>query len=222
MAERTCTLPNCDTTIGRHGARGMCPLHYFRWWRNGDPQPELPAQRASVATVCEVADCGKDRYSNSRMCVTHHMRRWRYGDPLVDKQHRKGACKIDGCGKPHSSLGWCTQHYTRWVRHGDPLVTHPNARYSDRRYRRIKRPSHPLACRDGTVALHRFVLYEAIGPGAHPCQWCSMLVAWEKSYPQDPDALVVDHLDWNRANNALTNLVPSCSPCNTGRQGCAS
>jgi hypothetical protein len=30
-------------------------------------------------------------------------------------------------------------------------------------------------------------------------------------------ALVVDHLDGDRYNNALNNLVPACSSCNTAR-----
>lgn len=174
----------------------------------------------STATMCEIEGCEKPRYRHSCMCITHMMRKHRYGDPLVIKRQR-GACKIDGCEKPHSGLGWCKKHLTRWTRHGDPLAIYPNARYPDRRYRRVKRLGHPLAGKDGGVALHRLVLYEAIGPGEHPCHWCSTLVDWSKRYPADQAALVVDHLDWNRANNQLANLVASCPPCNSTRQAVA-
>lgn len=218
MSQRTCAATPCVEPVGPHGARGWCLLHYGRWRKYGDPRAGVPNQRHYAETLCELADCEKPRYGTSRMCVTHHMRRWRYGDPLADKQKRRGVCKIEGCGAPHSSLGWCKKHYTRWERHGDPLAVYPKARYPDRRYRSVRRRGHPLARRDGSVALHRFVLYEAIGPGAHPCHWCGTLVEWEQPYPQSVAALVVDHLDWNRANNQLTNLVPSCSRCNTTRQ----
>lgn len=32
----SCTIDNCDRTTGRHGARGMCSMHYKRWRSNGD------------------------------------------------------------------------------------------------------------------------------------------------------------------------------------------
>ncbi|WP_336715353.1 HNH endonuclease [Arthrobacter sp. USHLN218] len=37
MQDRTCTIADCDTPIGKRGARGYCPKHYrrFRVW--GDP-----------------------------------------------------------------------------------------------------------------------------------------------------------------------------------------
>lgn len=31
-------------------------------------------------------------------------------------------CSVEGCGKPHSALGWCRQHYIRFRRHGNPLT----------------------------------------------------------------------------------------------------
>lgn len=34
---KTCTLPNCAAPIGRHGAKGYCPMHYKRYRANGDP-----------------------------------------------------------------------------------------------------------------------------------------------------------------------------------------
>lgn len=46
---------------------------------------------------------------------------------------------------------------------------------------------------------------------------CQMLVCWDLTFPQDPTALVVDHLDHDGLNNDATNLVPSCGPCNLAR-----
>jgi hypothetical protein len=53
-------------------------------------------------------------------------------------------------------------------------------------YARVFRPGHPLARKDGYVALHRFVVYEAgvdVPPGYH-----------------------VHHKNGNRSDNRLTNL----------------
>lgn len=41
-------------------------------------------------------------------------------------------------------------------------------------------------------------------------------VTWEILHPRK-GALTVDHLDGDRTNNALSNLVPSCHPCNAAR-----
>ncbi|WP_454044393.1 hypothetical protein [Cellulosimicrobium sp. Marseille-Q8652] len=36
---------------------------------------------------------------------------------------RPDTCTIDGCDKPHKSLGYCMAHYHRYRRHGDPLAS---------------------------------------------------------------------------------------------------
>lgn len=78
-------------------------------------------------------------------------------------------------------------------------------------------PTHPLCDGRGAVSVHRRVLYDAIGGGAHPCHWCQRAVHWRVRVASPrPDDLVVDHLDGNRANNDLANLVPSCQACNMG------
>lgn len=80
----------------------------------------------------------------------------------------------------------------------------------------LKRPDHPLAPPSGQIPAHRVALYDLIGPGPHPCHWCSTPVDWS-SHVTAKGALVVDHLDGNGKNNAPDNLVPSCHPCNTKR-----
>ena len=81
-------------------------------------------------------------------------------------------------------------------------------------------PNHPLATASGTVSVHRFILYEKIGPGPHPCHWCGKMIHWttrRQGEKAKVDELVVDHLDNNPVNNAPANLVPSCHLCNTSR-----
>lgn len=75
----------------------------------------------------------------------------------------------------------------------------------------------------GTVLEHRWVLFQALGEGRHDCEWCGHGVAWEIAHRTNGsdeerwDALVVDHEDGDRANNALGNLRASCSWCNSNR-----
>jgi hypothetical protein len=72
-------------------------------------------------------------------------------------------------------------------------------------YVREKRPDHPLA-QAGWVRLHRAVLYDALGPGEHPCWRCGTPVAWGAG-------LEPDHIDRDRLDNQLANLRPACRAC---------
>lgn len=72
------------------------------------------------------------------------------------------------------------------------------------------------------------VLFDAIGPGEHPCHWCGWPVSWDVVYRAGSDvlaerweALIADHLDGDRANNDPANLVPSCPYDNSNRGGMA-
>lgn len=123
-------------------------------------------------------------------------------------------CEIEDCDKPRyqQSLMCCT-HKMRKHRYGDPLVS------KDRRgrtystshgYVKQGRPDHPLSNAKGEVYVHRATLYDSIGPGAHSCHWCGGEVTWGID-------LEVDHVDSDRSNNELSNLVPSCHGCNTRR-----
>ena len=76
---------------------------------------------------------------------------------------------------------------------------------------------HPIAPPSGTVAECRLVLYDKIGPGPHPCEWCGEGVDWMPGDMAHPAALVADHLDWDHHNNDPANLVPSCRQCNAHR-----
>lgn len=83
-----------------------------------------------------------------------------------------------------------------------------------RRYRMEKRAGHPVAMSDGSVYVHRAVLYDKIGPGPHPCHWCGETVTWGA---QGQYGLSVAHLDDDVTNNEPGNLVPVCYRCRHGR-----
>lgn len=76
---------------------------------------------------------------------------------------------------------------------------------------------HPLSYVGGQVAEHRRVLFDSIGPGSHPCHWCGIQVTWQVKQYNRIGNLIVDHVDGDRWNNRLGNLVPSCGRCNTRR-----
>jgi len=84
--------------------------------------------------------------------------------------------------------------------------------YFSRGYRYLTgQYGHPIASKTGVVQEHRKILYDAIGPGVHPCHWCGKDLTWQVS-------LHVDHKDGDKTNNDRLNLVPSCQPCNTRRK----
>lgn len=137
------------------------------------------------------------------------------------------ACPVAGCvnarGRRRSTSEYaamCWAHMTRKARHGDIDPTRPvkirtgAPSHHGNGYLAVHIPGHPLADKSGRVFAHRKVLFDAIGPGAHPCHRCGKSVVWSDPFPH---GLVVDHRDHDRANNDPANLAPSCHPCNVSR-----
>jgi hypothetical protein len=154
------------------------------------------------------------------LCQLHYNRR--YGEI---RKARAAPCSVDGCDGPEKARGLCGKHYWRLTRRG-ALVDPPNPgrRYvmSDGYTISTVEAGHPLAIGKrveyGRVRVleHRVVLYEAIGPGPHGCHWCGSQIDWLPAFASKE--LTVDHVNWDRADNSVTNLVPSCRPCNVKRQ----
>lgn len=169
--------------------------------------------RARVCRQCGVSfqyeiGIGKDRYLCSDFC--------RLRARAVHAK-MKPLCVVDGC-KNHRgySSGICNACYTRLKRTG----TLERRRFVYRcvttnGYIKASAVDHPLATR-GYVYEHRMILFDAIGNGPHPCYWCTAPVQWIKG-ACSKGALVVDHLDGDKQNNALGNLVPACNRCNANR-----
>lgn len=173
-------------------------------------------------TQCQVSECERQVYRRG-VCPLHYRRWLKHGDPLhpVRVQSYAGReCAVDGCTDRAYVRGWCSKHYQRWKANGDPLATQRRERGSGsinvQGYKIVTAPGHPLANARGTLE-HRIVLYDTIGPGEHPCHWCSKLVTWDVTTPADPRALVSDHLDFDKLNNDPANLVPACWACNIAR-----
>lgn len=206
MVERICTTDGCTKKVL---GRGMCSAHYNRW------------RRAHFDRLCTGPDCTEAGVTRG-LCSKHYQRFQTHGDTDEHPRRRAPVCSVDGCERPgNSGRGLCSMHRRRYKRNGTtetrPVGEAPPLRVGS--YSRVfVGRDHPLAHSRGTVWKHRLALYEATGPGYHPCHWCGAAVCWESRWPKGSDGLCVDHLDNNRSNNDPANLVPSCGRCNVSRQ----
>lgn len=172
--------------------------------------------------MCSVDGCGRGARKMG-MCELHYRRTKKNGHPDVVRKPGPRpthyGCMADGCSRPHSSGGYCNVHYLRIRNSGSlELVERPRVGSIDGGgYRLLGWKGHPLAVGQGQVRQHRAVLFDHIGHGPHPCHWCGAEVRWDLTWPRDRLALVVDHVNFDRQDNSLDNLVPSCQPCNFAR-----
>lgn len=177
--------------------------------------------------ICAVGSCDRKRAKGRSLCPGHQGRKSKKGDVQAHIPLRLGIetlCRVDGCDRPrHGKNTLCSGHHDRQTRLGDPQADKPLRKMGtpgsgtvQNGYTADWLPDHPLAGRSGRVRRHRAVLFDAIGPGAHPCHWCSRSVDWSIPWTE-VEGLVVDHLDGDTQNNDRANLVASCNPCNAGR-----
>lgn len=54
MAKRTCSIDGCDSDVN---ARGLCPMHYSRWKRFGDPNLQRTAADRFWPKVQKTGNC---------------------------------------------------------------------------------------------------------------------------------------------------------------------
>lgn len=92
--------------------------------------------------------------------------------------------------------------------------------YADPRgYIRYVGYKHPASTPSGITGYHRIVLWDKLDGQDAVCHWCDKQLYWGKTYPQDNDALCVDHLNLDKSDNSPENLVPTCAVCNVTRPG---
>ena len=154
---------------------------------------------------CKIPKCSKIADSHE-MCQMHNWRLRHYGDPLREPVTK--LCSVKGCSRKHKAHGLCSLHLRRH-KNGIPL-DYIKPVLEAKRYRQRTLRTHPLANAIGRVYEHRMVLFDSIGFLAVPCFWCGKKLVFK-------DNLFVDHLNHDRHDNRIQNLVPSCNNCNAGR-----
>lgn len=128
-------------------------------------------------------------------------------------------CNIEGCERKHLANGLCDTHNKRRIRGtnmNDPVRQYGDYTETAEGYLALYGIDHPLSRKRGYIKVHRMVLYDSIGDGPHPCHWCGTMLKWTTE-KHDQTRLCVDHIDGDRKNNTLSNLVPSCLNCNIRR-----
>jgi hypothetical protein len=154
----------------------------------------------------------RENHSYCRSCAAAYMRLHRRGELPV----RALVCIVAECGRPVHGRGLCNLHRLRLARTGN--IEARQRLLDPKRYKLVTRPDHPLAhAGTGRVYVHRMVLFDQIGWMPVPCFWCGRRVQWSTVQPMPEDALIADHLDHDRHNNDIANLVPSCNSCNPAR-----
>ena len=136
------------------------------------------------------------------------------------KKPGRPPCSVDGCVRPLYCRGKCLMHYNRELKGieggAEPLRrAFGTGSVNGDGYWVFHDSSHPLSNAQGKLLGHRAVLFDAIGAGVHPCHWCEKPLTWRGA----ADARINgDHLDHNKLNNDISNLVVSCLDCNTKRR----
>lgn len=121
-------------------------------------------------------------------------------------------CTVDGCEKEgrRGKDSMCEMHYMRMYRNGHlGKKREPAAFDHSAGYLLVPAAGHPLAGASSHHYEHRVVYYDAHGAGPFDCHWCAKPLSWS--------SLHIDHLDDDKKNNNIANLVASCPVCNQSR-----
>lgn len=121
-------------------------------------------------------------------------------------------CKTKGCDNRATRVGdgLCESCYYRLRRTGSTKKRKYNYRYLTKEgYIKLKKPEHPLAMARGMVFEHRAVVYDFYNGKPQACYWCGKKIGW--------DDVVIDHLNENKIDNKIENLIYSCNDCNRAR-----
>ena len=123
-SKSVCTVVECESFAK---ARGLCPMHYHRWERHGDPLGGGRYRVHKLGTPCLAVGC--DRPASGRGYCSKHVNRLRRGipidhEPAMRYEHPSGYVhlRIDGRNVP--------EHRVVMSRHiGRPLTKGENVHH---------------------------------------------------------------------------------------------
>lgn len=108
-----CIIDGCVNS--RVYSNGLCPKHYQRQKRTGDPLYEK-----TKITSCKVEGCGRPYFSNG-YCRSHDGQIRKHGKILKNKKFKElKDCSVEGCISVSFASGMCQKHYQRFKKYGTP------------------------------------------------------------------------------------------------------
>jgi hypothetical protein len=99
-----CSIDGCEKPARRGSS--LCPMHYARVRRHGDPH------YVRQVRLCSVDGCGQ-KHQQHGYCVVHYARWKKHGNPKWTRRVRT-TCSVEGCDRKHQARGFCRTHYNRW------------------------------------------------------------------------------------------------------------
>lgn len=164
-------------------------------------------------SICKIDKCDKEVRANG-MCKSHDQKQRIHRDANYQPPWANAPeiCIAEGCDRKatRKTQKMCEKHYYRVRRNGTVKLKDIQARerYEHTHgYWLVLDKEHPLADKSGYVYEHRKVLY-ATNPEMK-CFHCGIDETWHTCH--------IDHLDDNKKNNIIDNLVISCPQCNVQR-----
>src|ERR1700675_1760626 len=110
---RLCSVAGCGK---KHWGKGLCRLHFKREAAG----IEADGGKAGPCIVCGAPTKGpRQKYCGPKCRMKWHREHGCYTNEKV--LENRGACSIEGCGKPVHATGLCRAHSMRKWRHGDAL-----------------------------------------------------------------------------------------------------
>lgn len=200
---KTCSVDGCGKpTVGR----GLCRMHYSRWYTTGviGPAESIARKRKKcVMRGCEYMTTARG------LCRTHYSRLLRHGSPddaaLVHKPTAGRLCAVERCVRPVTKRDWCDAHYLHLRRYGDAS---PRRLYGAPPIERLR--SHVEFDTNGCWVWTAFRTRQGYGSawlpgvgviGAHRAMYLAAI-------GPIPDGLTLDHLCRNRACINPAHLEP--------------
>lgn len=83
---KKCSVKGCEN---KSRSRGLCPKHYTRWLKSGNPLVTSREVNTNPPEHCTFGDCKKKHYAKG-LCSAHYNRLIRHGDPSIKLRTSQG------------------------------------------------------------------------------------------------------------------------------------